>query len=160
MYKSKRRPDSKDVGNASLIPTYSDFKSRHGVQSHFRNRHFSTVFPEIGIEKHSWKKVHEPKPAYKLWIYALSHWRDSFVCAHEQVYVGWVKPFTAYPTKAAFWTAEVFHGLTMKIIFFKGRDTIEKKMLGTLRLSQPTAISSYVMECVARQSDTRLLFEI
>jgi len=39
----------KDVGNASLIPTYSDFKSRHGVQSHFRNWHFSTIFPEIGI---------------------------------------------------------------------------------------------------------------
>ena len=31
MYKSKRRPDLKDVANASLIPTYSNFKSRHGA---------------------------------------------------------------------------------------------------------------------------------
>ena len=33
-------------------------------------------------------------------------------------------------------------------------------MLGTLRLSQPTSISSHIMECGARQSDTRLYFEI
>ena len=39
----------------------------------------------------------------------------------------------------ALWRAEVFPGLNMKNYFFKGRDTIEKKMLGTLRLSQPTA---------------------
>ena len=39
---------------------------------------------------------------------------------------GWVKPFTAYPAKAAFWTAEVFPGLTMKNHVFIGRDTIEK----------------------------------
>ena len=42
-------------------------------------------------------------------------------------FVGWVKPFTAYPAKAAFWTAEVFPGLTMKNSCFKGRDTIEKR---------------------------------
>ena len=42
------------------------------------------------------------------------------------IFVGWVKPFKAYPAKAAFWTAEVFPGLTMKNHFFTGRDTIEK----------------------------------
>ena len=39
-------------------------------------------------------------------------------------FVGWVKPFMAYLAKAAFWTAEVFPGLTMKNHFFTGRDTI------------------------------------
>ena len=31
-----------------------------------------------------------------------------------------------YPAKAAFWSAEVFPGLTMKNYVFTGRDTIEK----------------------------------
>ena len=45
----------KGVGNASLIPTYSIFKSLHGaLRNHFKNRNFSSVFPEIGIQKHSW----------------------------------------------------------------------------------------------------------
>ena len=46
--------------------------------------------------------------------------------SHGQVFVGWVKPYTAYPAKAAFWTAEVFPGLTMKNHVFIGRDTIKK----------------------------------
>ena len=41
-------------------------------------------------------------------------------------FLGWVKPFTAYPAKAAFWTAEVFPGLTMKNHVLRGRDKIEK----------------------------------
>ena len=39
-------------------------------------------------------------------------------------FVGWVKPYTAYPAKAVFWTAEVFPGLTMKNHVSTGRDTI------------------------------------
>ena len=70
-------------------------------------------------------------------------------------FVGWVKPYTAYPAKEAFWTAELFPGLTMKIMFLK--DEIRyRTMLGTLGLSQPTSILSHVLECGARQSDTRL----
>ena len=42
------------------------------------------------------------------------------------IFVGWVKPYMAYPAKASFWTAEVFPGLTMKNHVFTGRDTIEK----------------------------------
>ena len=41
-------------------------------------------------------------------------------------FVGWDKPYTAYPAKAAFWMAEVFSGLTMKNYVLRGRDTIEK----------------------------------
>ena len=42
------------------------------------------------------------------------------------IFEGWVKPFTAYPPKEVFWTAEVFPGLTMKNYVLRGRDTIEK----------------------------------
>ena len=42
------------------------------------------------------------------------------------VFVGWVKPFTAYPARDALLIAEVFPGLTMKNHIFFGRDTIEK----------------------------------
>ena len=42
------------------------------------------------------------------------------------IFVCWVKPFTAYPARDAFWRAEVFPGLTMKNHVFIGRDTIEK----------------------------------
>ena len=53
---ARQSPEWKDVGNASLIPTYSIFKSLHGaLRNHFKNRNFSSVFPEIGIQKYSWK---------------------------------------------------------------------------------------------------------
>ena len=42
-------------------------------------------------------------------------------------FVGWFKPYTTYPAKAALWGAEVFPGLTMKNYIFIGRDTIEKR---------------------------------
>ena len=42
------------------------------------------------------------------------------------IFEGWVKPFTAYPAKAAFWMAEVFSGLTMKNYVLRGRYTVEK----------------------------------
>ena len=44
------------------------------------------------------------------------------------IFVGWVKPFTTNPAKAAFWTAEVFPGLTMKNHVFTGRDKIQKNV--------------------------------
>ena len=44
------------------------------------------------------------------------------------IFVGWLKPDTAYPARGAFWTAEVFPGLTMKNHVFTGRDTIQKNV--------------------------------
>ena len=41
-------------------------------------------------------------------------------------FLGWVKPFTAYPAKEALWRAAFFPGLTMKNYVLRGRDTIEK----------------------------------
>ena len=41
-------------------------------------------------------------------------------------FVGWVKPYTAYPAKEALWRAAFFPGLTMKNYVLRGRDTIEK----------------------------------
>ena len=35
------------------------------------------------------------------------------------IFVGWVKPYTTYQARDALWTAEVFPGLTMKIMFLK-----------------------------------------
>ena len=52
MYKSKRRPDKNEAGNVALIPTYADFKSRHGVwspRSNLRYRNFRPDFPEMSI---------------------------------------------------------------------------------------------------------------
>jgi len=66
-------------------------------------------------------------------------------CTQGQVFVGWVKPFTAYPAKAAFWTAEVFPGLTMKNHVFTGRDTIEKDV-GNASLIPTYAFLSHLME--------------
>ena len=72
------------------------------------------------------KKNHAPKPTAKLWICELSHWWDSLVCALWQIFVGWVKPYTAYPARAAFWMAAIFPDLTMKYHVFIGRESIEK----------------------------------
>ena len=47
--------------------------------------------------------------------------------SHGQVFVGWVKPYTAYPARDALLIAEVFLGLTMKNHVFNGRDKIEKR---------------------------------
>ena len=128
MYKSKRRPDENEAGNASLIPTYADFKSRHGALETIWGIEISDLISLkwTFITPRGEKKNHAPKPTAKLWICELSHWWDSLVCALWQVFVGWVKPYTAYPARAAFWKAAVFPGLTMKYHVFIGRDTIEK----------------------------------
>ena len=60
-------------------------------------------------------------------------------------FVGRVKPFMAYPAKAAFWTAEVFPGLTMKNHVFIGRDMIEKDV-GNASLIPTYAILIHFME--------------
>ena len=43
-------------------------------------------------------------------------------------FFGLIKPFSAYPAKAALWMEEVFPGLTMKNYVLRGRDTIEKNV--------------------------------
>ena len=43
-------------------------------------------------------------------------------------FVGWVKPYTAYPARDAFWRAAFFPGFTMKNYVLIGRDTIEKNV--------------------------------
>ena len=130
MYKSKRRPDENEAGNVALIPSYSDFKSCHGVRSlrnHLRYRNFRPDFPEMNIHNTPWWKKESCTKTHcqtlNMWIISLMR---PLVCALWQVFVGWVKPYTAYPTKAAFWKAAVFPGLTMKNHVFIGRDTIEK----------------------------------
>ncbi len=92
------------------------------------------------------KQGHAPKPTYILWIYALSHWWDSFVCALWQVFVGWVKPYTAYPARAAFWMAAVFPGLTMKYHVFIGRDSIEKDVVNASPNLQRFQVTSWSAE--------------
>ena len=57
----------KNVGNASLIPTYSDFKSLHGAYEAILGIGILVVFSlKSAFLTFLEKQVHVPKPAYKL----------------------------------------------------------------------------------------------
>ena len=129
MYKNKRRPNQKEAGNVALIPTYSDFKSRHGVwslRSHFRNRNFSSDFLEMCIHITPGKtRLCTKTHFHTLNICIISLMRLLVMCpmtsfrrlrcrirrTQQEKHYGWP------------WS---FPGLTMKYHFCLGRDTIEK----------------------------------